>query len=230
MRYILFLLLTINCYSDVLRLTLDSRLTKEQIFTASRVQSLYNTYILDRGLTIEGNILNVDVCINDIDGSGGELAETYVINFERNFLNKYVAVGNVKIELDEYDINSISLSRFSEVLTRELAYCFGFQPIIWPSNRNIYAGLYIGQMALGGYREDYNASALFVPIDGSNFDEMYMPDDLMSKILNGSYISKSFWGVLSDNGNILHPNIKCGYLASVLPRRPVETIIINTNH
>lgn len=230
MKYILFLLLCATSYSDVLRLSLDSRMTESQRFMSARVQALYNTYVIDRGLPPEENILNISVEITPIDGHAGTLAKTYANFWTRNFLNKYVLLSGAKIEFDEDDINLLSLAKFSEVLTHELAHCFGFHPIIWPSNGNIYNQQYIGQMALGGYKEEYNPSAQFVPTDIDHFDEMYMPLDLMSAVLNGTYVSKAFWGVLADNGNTISPNVRNGYLSSILPRKPVEIIIINTNN
>lgn len=229
MKYILFLLLFATSYSDVLRLSLDSRMTEAQRFTSARVQALYNTYVIDRGLPPEENMLNISIEIAPIDGDSGILAKTYANFWTRNFLNKYVLVSGARIEFDEDDINLLSQTKFSEILTHELAHCFGFHPIIWPSNGNIYAQQYIGQMALGGYKEEYNPFAQFVPTDVDHFDEMYMPLDLMSTVLDGNYISKTFWGVLADNGNTISPNVRYGPLSSILPRRPVEIIIIKTH-
>lgn len=229
MKYLLFLLLTINCYSDVLRLTLDSRLNETQRFTAARVQALYNTYVTDRCLPPIDNTLNVTVAVVPIDGRSEILAQTFANTWTQNSLGKYVLQNSARIELDIDDVNLWSQATLSEVLTHELAHCFGFQAIIWPSNGLTYFGRYVGPKALAAYRQEYDPFGQFVPTDDSHFDEIFMPLDLMSPVLNGNYISKTFWGVLEDNGNIISPYVKSGYLASILPRRPFEIIIITTN-
>lgn len=230
MKYLLLLLLlTLNCYSDVLRLNLDSKLNDTQRFTASRVQALYNSAITDRGLPGTQNILSVSILVSPIDGNSGILAQTSATSWIPNASGKYVLHGGATITLDSVDVNKWSQSTLSEILTHELGHCFGFQPVIWGVNGNMYAGQYVGPKALLAYKQEYDSFAQYVPTDDSHFSELFMPLDLMSPVLNGNYVSKSFWAVFEDNGNTLGAGARLGYLSSILPRRPVEIITIITN-
>jgi len=192
--------------------------------------------VLDRGVAEPWNALQVSVTVKPIDGRWNIFAQTYASAWILNSRGKYVLADNGRIEIDKADLPFWSDATLSEVLFHELAHCFGFQDVIWHANGCLqncwqegfgffHDGQYTGPAALAAYRDEYDAAAVFVPVEESHFAESMNPE-LLTPVLNGAYVSRTFLALLEDNGNTVMPGFRGGYLAGILPRRPMKGPVV----
>ncbi|MCA9188865.1 MAG: leishmanolysin-related zinc metalloendopeptidase [Pirellulaceae bacterium] len=170
------------------------------------------------GITLSGIV--VDANIQALDGKNGTLAQAGPSGSRRQAGYRVTTRGEITI--DSADLNSLPTSELVSVIAHELGHIIGIGTQ-WTGN-SVYvngSGRYTGQYGVAAYREEFNASATFVPVElnggsgtaNSHWDELTsvrnadgqrLADELMTGYLSGSnFLSNTTIQSLRDIGFVI---------------------------
>lgn len=208
---VILLIIPSICHAGLFSITVDDNNTFDEAF-----ESLFDEAVNFWESSIIGTQENIDIelkisaRLGSIDGSGRILAQAgptigSVASLSSQFL--YASVG--EMTFDKPDINGRSDPENIDLIMHEMAHVIGFGTL-WNfasggiQYQNVYTngtGQYIGKYALQLYREIYDTSAEFVPVelDGGqgtadgHWDEKFLGNAFLSdELLTGYLGSESF--------------------------------------
>lgn len=208
---------------DVLRLTFPTTLSAGQQSMCRRVEGLMNKAVTSRGLEGPLNVMQLTVSTPAIDGRWNIFAQSFGGTWRQNDAGKFVFDGAGRIELDSADLPYWTDATFSEVLFHEICHFFGFMGPIWQANGCMDEPGYYTGPALAFYQGERDPFAPWMPVAESHFAQSLSPW-IMTPALTGSYVPRTLWAVLRDNGNTLSAwgeSTQGGNLADILPRRGI---------